>query len=327
MTDERLLSLAELAEEQWGLLTSAQAARILGVNALQLKRYTDRGLLVRLRHGVYRLSGSPISPLEALRAEWLALEPPRTATERLKDPIPHGVISHRSAAVLQNLGDLEADVHQFTVPRRRHTRSPDVTFRVAELDREDWHRVGGLPVTRPLRTAVDLAAAHTDGGHLASVVRDVLLTGDTDSARLADALRPYSHYYGIRAGDGGSLVKSFIHRAGVPASAVNVALPNLVEAVRSLSPAADPSAFFRDIDISAVAGTEARDAVRFPEWAPALAQLHKALLPDLAPILKNLHADALGQGTTQPSPDDVVGTAADTRHEKNPEGHAPTEHP
>src|SRR5882757_617970 len=108
MTDEPLLHLADLAEGQWGLFTSGQASQI-EVAPLQLKRYTDRGLLMRLRHGVYRLSGSPESPLEAIRAEWLALEPKRTAADRLSDPVPVGVLSHRSAAVLQHLGDLDAD--------------------------------------------------------------------------------------------------------------------------------------------------------------------------------------------------------------------------
>jgi len=233
MSDERLLALADLAEGQWGLLTSGQAAAELDITALTLKRYADRGLLFRLRHGVYRLAGSPGSPLEQLRAEWLALEPRRTAADRLSDPVPVGVVSHRSAAALQDLGDLDADVHQFTVPRRRHTRSPDVAFRVAELDPGDWHRVGGLPVTRPLRTVVDLAAARTDGGHLAGVVRDAILTGDTTPAQLADALRGYAHYYGLPPGDSAGLVRDFIEQAGIPSSALHLAAQAIIDSILS----------------------------------------------------------------------------------------------
>ncbi len=192
---------------------------------LQLERLTDHGHLVRILHGVYRVAGAPDSPLDPIRGAWLALEPDRTAANRLDDPVPFGVVSHRSAAVLQELGDLDADVHRFTVARRRRSRSSDVAFTVAELGVAEWHRVDGLPVTRPLRTVTDLAVAGTDGGHLASVVRDAILTGDTTLDEIAEALRPYAHNYGARPGDGAGVVKTFINTVGVPASAVALAQP------------------------------------------------------------------------------------------------------
>ncbi|MGW5575172.1 hypothetical protein ACWEVD_28555 [Nocardia thailandica] len=119
--------------------------------------------------------------------------------------------------MLQQLGDLDADIHQFTVDKPRRSRSSEVSFTVAPLAPAEWHRVDGLPVTRPLRTVTDLAAANTDGGHLASVVRDTILTGETTSAELAEALRPYAHNYGAHPGDGAEVVKTFIHTAEVPA--------------------------------------------------------------------------------------------------------------
>ncbi|WP_280232419.1 type IV toxin-antitoxin system AbiEi family antitoxin domain-containing protein [Nocardia cyriacigeorgica] len=227
-----LLELAALGEEQWGLFTSRQAAVEFGVTPLQLKRLTDRGHLVRILHGVYRIAGVPDSPLDAIRGAWLALEPARTAAARLADAVPLGVVSHRSAAALQEFGDLDADIHQFTVARHRRSRSNDVAFYVATLDSDEWYLVDGLPVTRPLRTVTDLAAAHTDGGHLASVVRDAILSGGTTSADIAEALRPYAHYYGVRPGDGAEVVRTFIHTAGVPSAAVDLARPD----VGSLTP-------------------------------------------------------------------------------------------
>lgn len=233
-SDERLLKLADLAESQWGLLTSAQASE-LGISAQRLKRLADQGLIVRIRHGVYRLAGSPESVQEPIRAEWLALEPKRLAAERLHDSAPAGVVSHRSAAKLRGLGDLDADYHEFTVPRRRDTRSPDVRFRIGTLDRRDWDLVDGLPVTRPLRTVVDLASGHTDGGHLASIVRDAILTGDTTREELAEELRPYAHHYGVPIGAGTELVDTFIEQAGVPESAVSLADNTLRQLQRRLS--------------------------------------------------------------------------------------------
>ncbi|WP_435590462.1 type IV toxin-antitoxin system AbiEi family antitoxin domain-containing protein [Nocardia sp. bgisy118] len=216
--EERLLDLADLAGSQWGLFTSMQAGD-LGFSAQQLKRLADAELITRLRQGVYRLTGAPEAPQDPIRAEWLALEPKRLAADRLADAVPVGVVSHRSAARLQDLGDIDADFHEFTVPKRRSTRSPDVKFHVRELGHEDWHLVAGLPVTRPLRTTVDLAAARTDGGHLASIVRDAILTEDTTRDELAAALRPYAHYYGMPIGAGDELVRNFIGQAGVPESA------------------------------------------------------------------------------------------------------------
>lgn len=233
-SEERLLELADVAGVQWGLITSAQAGE-LGFSAQQLKRLADSELVIRLRQGVYRLTGAPESPADPIRAEWLALEPRRLAGDRITDEIPVGVVSHRSAARIQNLGDIDADVHEFTVPRRRSTRSHDVKFRIHELVRADWHLVEGLPVTRPLRTVVDLAEDGTDGGHLATIVRDAILTGDVTRDELAEALRPYAHRYGIRIGDGAALVHDFIGQAGIPEASKaltrDISFPNAVPMV------------------------------------------------------------------------------------------------
>ncbi|WP_280484430.1 type IV toxin-antitoxin system AbiEi family antitoxin domain-containing protein [Nocardia cyriacigeorgica] len=223
--EERLLALADLAEGQWGLFTSAQV-RELGFGAQQLKRMADAELITRLRHGVYRLTGVPEAPQDAIRAEWLALDPHRLASDRLQDDVPVGVVSHRSAAQLQDLGDLDADIHEFTVPKRRGTRSPEVKFHIRELAQQDWHLVAGLPVTRPLRTVIDLAAARIDGGHLATVARDAILTGDTTRDELAVALRPYAHHYGMPIGAGDKLLRNFIGHAGVPESAKALTRPD-----------------------------------------------------------------------------------------------------
>ncbi len=215
---ERLVDLADLAGSQWGLFTSAQAGD-LGFVAQQLKRLTEAELLTRLRHGVYRLTGAPETPWDAIRAEWLALEPTRTAGDRLTDPTPVGVVSHRSAARLLDLGDIDADIHEFTVPKRRGTRSPDVRFHVRELARSEWYPVAGLPVTRPLRTTLDLARTRLDGGHLATIARDTILSADATRDELAAALRPFAHFYGLPLGAGEELVRDFIRQAGVPESA------------------------------------------------------------------------------------------------------------
>lgn len=210
------LDLADIAAEQWGLVTTAQAEGA-GSSRKAIGRLVASGALERLAHGVYRLVGTPADPLDDLRAAWLALEPGRLAGDRLRDEVPE-VVSHRSAAALHELGDLDADRHEFTVSSRRQTRNSDIRFHRGTLSTTDWVVVHGLPCTTMIRTIADLAAARTDGGHLAGVVRDALTVHHIDVERLSQALTPFAARYGEKEGDGGSLVVSFLEEAGIPAT-------------------------------------------------------------------------------------------------------------
>jgi predicted transcriptional regulator of viral defense system len=212
-----LMRLAELAGEQWGLVTTGQAAQI-GVPAGPMSRWVDQGALTRITHGIYKITGSPHDPLDELRAAWLGLAPKRTAADRLAQPHIDAVVSHRSAAALHGLGDLDADVHEFIVQGRRQSRRRDVRIhtRTAPIESASWTRVAGLPVTTVLSTILDLAAQHIDGGHLAGVVRDAVATAAVDLDELSEALAPYAHHYGAVAGDGTALVQRLLLEAGLP---------------------------------------------------------------------------------------------------------------
>jgi len=216
-----ILDLADVAAEQWGLITTAQA-RAVGQSPQSVARLAGQGVLERLTHGVYRLAGTPADPRDDLRAAWLALSPDRTAGKRLRDDPPE-VVSHRSAAHLLQLGDLAADVHEFTVAGRRQTRRPDVRFHVGHLHARDWTIVDGLPVTTAVRTIGDLAGNRLDGGHLAGVVRDALITHDLDVEALITTLRPHAHRYGVQLGDGEGLLRRFLVEAGLPEAARRIA--------------------------------------------------------------------------------------------------------
>jgi predicted transcriptional regulator of viral defense system len=211
------LDLADVASAQWGLITTAQA-KAVGSSRKAVGRLAQSGALERLAHGVYRLTGAPSDPRDDLRAAWLALDPGRTAGERLRDELPE-VVSHRSAAALYELGDLDADRHEFTVAGRRQTRRPDIRFHRATLSPSDWGIVHGLPCTTVIRTIADLAAARTDGGHLAGVVRDALTVRHVDVDQLAQALSPYAARYGANAGNGEALLIRFLEDAGIPRTA------------------------------------------------------------------------------------------------------------
>ena len=119
-----LARLRDLAEGQWGLITLQQAGAA-DVAWRSLTRLVEAGLLERVAHGVYRIRGATEPDHLGLRAAWLQLDPSRPAWQRLDAP-GVAVLSHASAASLYGLGDLRADVPEFTIPERTQTRRPDV---------------------------------------------------------------------------------------------------------------------------------------------------------------------------------------------------------
>lgn len=209
---EAVLTLGGIAAEQWGLVTAAQA-RVVGISPQVLAQLADRGALDRLRRGVYRLVGAAQDRHTDLRAAWLTLAPERTAAGRVREAAP-AVVSLRSAAVLHDLGDVDADVHEFSLGVRRQTRQKDIRIHRQTVEPEDWTLLDGLPVTTPARTISDLAAAHLDGGHLGGAVRDAVARDLVSRAEIAAALAPIARRYGARPGDGHGLVCRLLAEAG-----------------------------------------------------------------------------------------------------------------
>lgn len=179
----------------------------------------DSGVLERVHHGVYRVARFPHDEHQDLRVAWLALDPERVAWERLDDDVPTGVASHRTAAALHGLGDLDADVTELTAVRRIRLSLPDVEVRRGHLTRQDWQVVDGLPVTTPLRTIADLAAVGIDRGHLAGIVRDAVAREAVGIGAVVEVLAEHAFAYGFRAFDGKGMLDSLVEEAGVPENA------------------------------------------------------------------------------------------------------------
>ncbi|WP_239152127.1 hypothetical protein [Virgisporangium aurantiacum] len=182
---------------------------------------------------------------EDLRVTWLTLEPGMTAEERLTNE-GVDIVSHRSAARLLDLGDVDADVMEFTVPRRKQTRRTDVRLHRSSISTDDWALVAGLPTAKPHRVIADLAAIRIDRGHLATVVRDAVLKHDLAVSTAAAILAPHAWGYGAMTGDGQGLVTLLLREAGIPRNTVDIVARDaamtidLVEAVRRAL-AADPT--------------------------------------------------------------------------------------
>lgn len=219
---DRILAVADLAAAQWGMLTTPQAAAV-GVSALQLSRLTQDGYLSRLRHGVYKITGTPGHPHDDIRAAWLATDTRHTRAQRLEHDEPGVIVSHRSAAQVHQLGDLDADRIDLTDQTRRQTRDPSVRIHRGDTTADRWTLVDGLPTTTVLATIQDLADTQIDGSHLAGIVRDALGQDLVDPDALQIALRPYAHRYGAPIGDADQLIDDILHQAGPSRATIRAA--------------------------------------------------------------------------------------------------------
>lgn len=230
-----MLAVSDLASAQWGMVTTAQAATI-GVTVVRMSRWNREGFLSRLRHGVYKVAGSPGHPHDDIRSAWLATEPRLTRAQRLLHDAPDVVVSHRSAAVIHRLGDLDADRIELMSETRRQPRDPGVLVHRGDITAGRWTLVDGLPVTTVLATVVALATARIDGSHLASIVRDALGQDLVDPEALETELRPLAHRYGAPFGDAAALVDDLLRQAA-PSRATVRAASQVVRAELARAPA------------------------------------------------------------------------------------------
>jgi hypothetical protein len=206
--------LSRISEDQWGLVTVRQAA-LAGVSETSLRRLaTDSVQVLELvADGVYRLAGAPEPDQLSLRAAWLQLAPEILAWKRTPN---QGVISHRSAAALYGLGHLPADVHDFTVPGRRQSPQPDIRLYQGRVNRTEWLKIHGMPVTRPSRIAADLLDDEEDPEAVAYVIADAIRSTYDYPGTFADTLGPYAARFGLRPGDGLALLKWLLDLVGDP---------------------------------------------------------------------------------------------------------------
>lgn len=206
-----LQRIRDLAESQWGLLTLRQAMQA-GVGWRSVARLVDAGLLERVAHGVYRVRGSDEPEHLGLRSAWLQLDPGHPAWERLDDP-EVAVVSHASAAALYGVGDLRADVHEFTLPHRRQTRRSDVRLHRGRVPENRRTLLHGLPTTRAGWMVGDLLADNIDPDSVARIAVEVIDQVYDYPRVVAESLAPHASKFGFPNGDGVALLDDFLRRA------------------------------------------------------------------------------------------------------------------
>jgi hypothetical protein len=208
-----LRALANIAEDQWGLITRRQA-EMAGIAESTFDRLVAGGsVLRRVAHGVYRLTGAPLPDHAELRAAWLQLAPDVPAWDRT---LLQGVVSHRSAAALYGLGHLPADTHEFTLSMRRQSRRTDVRIHHRPLQAPECIHLLGLPVTRPSRTTSDLLAEHEDPEAVANIAADAIRSMRDYPGAIADSLASHAARFGLRQGDGLGLLRWLLDLVGDP---------------------------------------------------------------------------------------------------------------
>jgi hypothetical protein len=126
------------------------------------------------------------------------------------------VVSHRSAAALYSLGHLPADRHEFTLPRRKQTRRPDVRLHQRSLPAGEWLHLSGLPVTRPARIASDLLEDHEDPEAVAQIVADAIRGNYDYPGVFTGSLAAEASRFGLRRGDGLGVMRWLLDLVGDP---------------------------------------------------------------------------------------------------------------
>ena len=173
--------LFELASEQGGYFTTAQARRCGFSKALLAHHARPGGRFARVRRGLYRLRQYPASPREDVIAAWLAVGP------------EEAVVSHESALEILGLSDVVPEAVHITVPRSQRYRSAPRGVRIhtttRRLDPAEVTVRDGIPITAPVRSILDSAEAGLAPEHVIAATRQALERGLTTPRQILEAAR------------------------------------------------------------------------------------------------------------------------------------------
>lgn len=164
------LALQGLAFGQAGYFTAAQAVD-LGYSYQAQKYHVDSGNWLRVNRGLFRLPDWPTAP-EDQWVRWTLWSHGR------------GVVSHDSAALVHDLGELDPHRVHLSVPIQFRAVDPAVVTHPIELATKDVLDHGAWRVTTPLRTLLDLARGDTTQEQVTAAVAAALEQGLTTVRRI-----------------------------------------------------------------------------------------------------------------------------------------------
>jgi len=152
--------LARVVRSQGGYFSAAQALDA-GYSYQAQKYHADRGNWLRVDRGLYRLPEWPASEHADL-IRWTLWSRGR------------GVVSHDSALLVHELGDVNPSRVHLTVPQDFRAKAPGVVLHRGEVPEEDMNRREGFTVTTAERTLLDLAAGDLERALFEATVREAL---------------------------------------------------------------------------------------------------------------------------------------------------------
>jgi hypothetical protein len=124
------------------------------------------------------------------------------------------LVSHASSADLYGVGELRADVHEFTLPHRRQTRRQDVRLHRARVPKRHRTVLRGLPVTRAGWMIGDLLADHLDPESVARITAQVIDEALDSANVIAERIAPFAARFGLPRDDGLALLEELLTLAG-----------------------------------------------------------------------------------------------------------------
>jgi very-short-patch-repair endonuclease len=133
--------IAAVAGRQHSVFSRQQALDV-GFTRGMINRRQKAGRWLAADYAVYRVAGTSPSWRQRLMAACLG---------------GPAVASHRSAGLLWGLPDVPDDIVEVTALRHRRRRAPDVIWHESyHLTERDITEIEGIPLTRPVRTFLDL---------------------------------------------------------------------------------------------------------------------------------------------------------------------------
>jgi predicted transcriptional regulator of viral defense system len=165
-TEKKLL---EIAQKQGGYFTSGQALKA-GYSYRLQSYHKEQKHWVEIERGLFRIANFIPSQFDDL-IRW-------SLWSRDKKGNPQAVISHESALVVHELGDvLPAKVH-ITVPVKFRKDIPNgIIYHKGNIKPGDIEMRDDFSVTTPIRTIIDVAEENISLEQLEQIVRDGLDKG------------------------------------------------------------------------------------------------------------------------------------------------------
>ena len=170
MSEPNFDNLYQIAESQAGYFTSAQATEA-GYNRQRLYDLTNRGKLIRVQHGIYRLVHFPASRFEDLHNASL-----RTG--------PNSVVSYESALAVYDLSDIIPTKTHIIIPRTGSRRRNGIHLHTNKLDDDEITQREGLRITTVERTIADVIVRGISYQHADQAIQEALQRGLTTKIKL-----------------------------------------------------------------------------------------------------------------------------------------------